>query len=140
MKPLIEIIQMFQECKTPEEKTQCLISLGALIPEVPNEIKPSSKISSCEYSIWLHGYRENDEIYYVADSDSKIAKGFLSILICTFSGQNSSVILNSNIDFIHSIDFGSEALNLRSRELYKIFQIMQTIAKDQYHENFTKSI
>jgi cysteine desulfuration protein SufE len=99
------------------------------IPEIPDQIRSSVKINSCTHNVWLYGYKENDLVYFLADSDSKIAKGLLAILINTFSGLNPTIIINGSIDFIQSIDFGSESLKLKAKELKNIFHLMQSLAQ-----------
>ncbi|MCP3659068.1 MAG: SufE family protein [Bacteroidetes bacterium] len=99
---IIEEFQIFEN--DMEETLEYLIELGNNLSILNTEYKiDQNKIKGCLSNVWLICKKEDGYLFFEADSDTKIIKGLISLLIKIFSGQTSQNILNSNLYFVEKI-------------------------------------
>jgi cysteine desulfuration protein SufE len=100
-----EIINEFSLLDGDMEMTVLyLMELGQKLPEM-NEVDKSedNSVKGCQSKVWLTANRENDKLYFSADSNTAITKGLASLLVRTFSGQPMDEILTTELYFVQKI-------------------------------------
>ena len=100
-----EIIQEFSLLDGDMEMTVFYImELGQKLPEMPEEAKTEENIvKGCQSKVWLMSAMEGDKIHFIADSNTAITKGLVSLLIRIYDGQTPENILHSDLYFMNRI-------------------------------------
>jgi cysteine desulfuration protein SufE len=100
-----EIISEFSLLEGDMEMTIFYImELGQKLPEMSEVDKIEDNIvKGCQSKVWLTATVEDEKVYFVADSNTAITKGLVSLLIRIFNGQTTDAILNADLYFMHKI-------------------------------------
>jgi cysteine desulfuration protein SufE len=81
-----------------------LMELGQKLPEMPEADKTEENVvKGCQSKVWLAGQIEDGKVQFVADSNTAITKGLVSLLVRIFNGQTPDAILNANLTFMNRI-------------------------------------
>ena len=81
-----------------------LMELGQKLPEMNESDKVEENIvRGCQSKVWLTGKREDNRIYFEADSNTAITKGLASLLVRIFSGQPAHEIVSTDLTFVQKI-------------------------------------
>ncbi|HEI8295247.1 cysteine desulfurase sulfur acceptor subunit CsdE [Proteus mirabilis] len=96
---LDELFQDFQKSKSWEDKYRQLIQLSRKLPALPDELKTTAnEIKGCENRVWLGVELNNDGKYHAyGDSDGRIIKGLLAIILTTVENKTAQEIANIDI-------------------------------------------
>ena len=97
------LVDTFEMLGDWEERYRFIIDLGKQMPALPEAEKvDANKVKGCLSNVWLvaESREENGErvIEFVADSDSAIVRGLVSMLRSLYSGQTPRDILDFDID------------------------------------------
>ena len=100
-----EIINEFSLLDGDMEMTVFYImELGQKLPAMPEDDKTEENIvKGCQSKVWLTSDLENGKVYFIADSNTAITKGLVSLLARIFNGQTPDNILSSDLYFMHKI-------------------------------------
>ncbi|PAJ73644.1 SufE protein [Pseudoalteromonas sp. NBT06-2] len=87
-----------------QEKYREIMTLGKELPVLPQELKVDSAIvDGCESNVWLYINFNNEErkLLIAADSDTRIVKGLLSIILYLYSDltPNQILLIDANKEF-----------------------------------------
>jgi cysteine desulfuration protein SufE len=125
-----EIIEEFGILGDDKESTiYYIMELGAQLDEFPeNERIDENIIKGCQSKVWLTTKEENDKIIYMADSNTDITKGLISLLMRVLSGRKPQEILNAQLDFIDKIGMGNIIGSQRSNGLAAMIKQMKLYA------------
>jgi len=80
-----------------QEKYREIMLLGKSLPALPPELRvESALVNGCESNVWLYIDFNNEEskLLIVADSDTRIVKGLISIILYLYSDLTPSEILS----------------------------------------------
>jgi cysteine desulfuration protein SufE len=81
-----------------------IMELGQKLPDMPESEKTEENVvKGCQSKVWLTAHLESDKIKFMADSNTAITKGLVSLLIRIFNGQTPEAILNSDLYFMQKI-------------------------------------
>lgn len=81
-----------------------IMELGQKLAEMPDSDKVEENVvKGCQSKVWLTASTENDRVYFVADSNTAITKGLVSLLIRIFNGQTPDAILEADLYFMRKI-------------------------------------
>lgn len=75
-----------------QDRYRTLMGLARQLPVIPEERRPSSAlIEGCESRAWLLHYFNavEDKHYFVFESDARIVKSLLAVLLCQINGMSS---------------------------------------------------
>ncbi len=100
-----EIISEFSLLDGDMEMTVFYImELGQKLPVMEEEDKTEENIvKGCQSKVWLTASTIDDKVFFVADSNTAITKGLVSLLIRIFNGQTPESILNADLYFMRKI-------------------------------------
>ncbi len=85
-------------------------------------------IKGCQSKVWLFSKMQDNRIYYMADSNTEITKGLISLLIRVLSGQKADDIIQTNLYFIEKIGMGQIIGAQRSNGLTAMIKQMKLYA------------
>ena len=100
-----EIINEFSLLDGDMEMTVFYImELGQKLPVMAEETRTEENVvKGCQSKVWLTSSLEDGKVYFVADSNTAITKGLVSLLIRIFNGQTPENILSSDLYFMQKI-------------------------------------
>lgn len=100
-----EIINEFSLLDGDMEMTVFYImELGQKLPDMPEKDKTEENVvKGCQSKVWLTSDLENGKVYFLADSNTAITKGLVSLLTRIFNGQTPDNILSADLYFMHKI-------------------------------------
>jgi cysteine desulfuration protein SufE len=106
-----------------------LIELGRKISPLPDQYKIEDHIvKGCQSKVWLVASQENGQVNFLADSNTMITKGLVSMLIRVFSGQSANDILNADLYFVQKIGMNRFIGTQRSNGLAAMIKQMKLYA------------
>ena len=125
-----EIIDEFEILGDDKESTiYFIMELGDKLDDFPeSERTEENIIKGCQSKVWLTTTFENDKIIFLADSNTDITKGLISLLIRVYSGRRPSEIINSDLYFIDKIGMGNIIGSQRSNGLAAMIKQMKLYA------------
>ena len=81
-----------------------IMELGQKLEEMNEADKiEENVVKGCQSKVWLAASIENDKVFFVADSNTAITKGLVSLLIRIFNGQTPDSILGADLYFTRKI-------------------------------------
>lgn len=81
-----------------------LIDLGQRIPPLNPVYKvPDNLVKGCMSEVHLAAEMQGDNLVFMGDSNTRITKGLLSLLIRVLSGHRPEEIISADLYFINSI-------------------------------------
>lgn len=125
-----EIIDEFGILGDDKESTiYYIMELGEKLPEFPkSERVEENIIKGCQSKVWLTTKEDDDRIVFLADSNTDITKGLISLLIRVLSGRKPQEILHAQLDFIDKIGMGNIIGSQRSNGLAAMIKQMKLYA------------
>jgi len=126
-----ELIENFGFFDDWEERYAYLIDLGDQVPPMDEDLKSDINfVKGCTSKVWMVGHFEEDKLQLIADSDAKIVRGLVAILIGVYSGKSKAEIKKIEINDIFS-QLGLEAHLSPSRRngFYAMVQRIEVLAQ-----------
>ncbi|UXP34021.1 SufE family protein [Reichenbachiella agarivorans] len=106
-----------------------IMELGAKLPDFPEEYRNDDNIvKGCQSKVWLFAKLEDGKVEYVADSNTAITKGLVSLLTTILSGQTPDDILNADLFFKERIGMNRFIGTQRSNGFGAMIKQMQLYA------------
>ncbi|AXF62209.1 MULTISPECIES: cysteine desulfurase sulfur acceptor subunit CsdE [Leclercia] len=89
--------QTFAPLTQWEDKYRQLILLGKQLPALSDELKAQAKeIPGCENRVWLGVTQIGDKLHFYGDSEGRIVRGLLAVLLTAIEGKSAAQILEEN--------------------------------------------
>jgi cysteine desulfuration protein SufE len=88
-----------------QSKYRVLMQLGKKLPPIPEKMKqPELLVKGCETRAWLMHYHDKtaDKHYFVLDSEARIVKGLMAIMLCLVNGMTTAEL--RKFDLSHKFD------------------------------------
>ncbi|WP_375582649.1 SufE family protein [Cyclobacterium xiamenense] len=125
-----EIISEFEILGEDKESTiYYIMELGDQLPEFPEKERTEENIiKGCQSKVWLTTDYRDERVHYLADSNTDITKGLISLLIRVLSGKKPSEILATELYFIDKIGMGNIIGSQRSNGLAAMIKQMKLFA------------
>lgn len=125
-----EIVSEFEILGDDKESTIFFImELGANLEVFPeNERNEGNIIKGCQSKVWLVADDKNGKVHYMADSNTDITKGLISLLIRVLNDRTPQEIIAADLDFINQIGMGGIIGSQRSNGLSAMIKQMKLYA------------
>ena len=99
-----EIKTLFSNCHSKEESFRALVKISKTLNRLETEFKTDKNaVTGCESQVWLSA--KVDKVtgfwHFQADSDAKLIRGFLAIILAYVEGLNSQQI--QQLDILSSL-------------------------------------
>lgn len=93
-----QLIEQFSELSLWEDRYRQLILLSRQLPTLAEEHKQQHiEIKGCENKVWIsYQVQENGTLHFYGDSEGRIVKGLLAILLTIAEGLTPQQILDSD--------------------------------------------
>lgn len=125
-----EIIDEFSILGDDKESTiYYIMEIGNKLPPFPeNERTDENIIKGCQSKVWLTTKFEDNKVIFLADSNTDITKGLISLLIRVLSNRTPQEILDTELYFIDKIGMSSIIGSQRSNGLASMIKQMKLFA------------
>lgn len=125
-----EIIEEFEFLIDDRESTIFYImDLGQKLPKMDEALKTEENIiKGCQSKVWLTTNYTDGKVLYIADSNTDITKGLISLLVRILSGQTPDIILNTELNFVEKIGMGQVIGSQRSNGFNAMIKQMKLYA------------
>ena len=105
------------------QKYEYIIELSKDLEFMSENLKSEDNlIKGCQSKVWLHAEMVNGKINFLADSESIITKGIISILLNVFNNRKPQEILDSDMGFIEKIGLKEHLSPNRANGLSSMFK------------------
>ena len=103
-----EIIEEFQLLEGDREAMLFyLMELGDKMETLDERYKTEENIiKGCQSKVWLHSEFKDNHIHFIADSNTDITRGLISLLLRILSDQTPDDIIDADLDFVEKIGMG----------------------------------
>ncbi len=110
-----------------EDRYKRIIALAKLLPPMPQDLQTDErKVRGCASDVWLHARRDNDRLYFLADSNAVITKGLVALVVGVYSGERAEEILATPPTFIERLGLNA---NLSPNRANGLVAMVTTIKK-----------
>ncbi len=93
------IVSTMQNFKGWEDRYRQVIQWGKKLPQMPEELKSEQvTVSGCESQVWLVSEQVNGHWHFCADSDARIVRGLIALVMAAYEGKSSQQIQQFDID------------------------------------------
>ena len=128
-----ELLDEFEDFDHWEERYRYIIELGEELDEMPAELKTEeSRVQGCVSNVWLVMDVQSGDpsvVQFMADSDSQIVRGLVSILLMLCSGRPAGEIVAMDIESVYErLDLRQHLSRSRSNGLHSMIQRIRTLA------------
>ena len=94
-----DIVAKMQTFSGWEDRYRQVIQWGKKLPTMPDELKSEKVvISGCESQVWLVSQNIGGVWHFFSDSDARIVRGLIALVMAAYDGKTSEQIQAFNID------------------------------------------
>ncbi|WP_064602166.1 cysteine desulfurase sulfur acceptor subunit CsdE [Photobacterium sp. J15] len=94
-----QIVNQMAAANGWEDRYRNVIQLGKKLPALPEELKQDQlKVSGCESQVWLVHQQEGEVFHFAADSDARIVRGLITLVLAAYEGKTAEEIKAFDID------------------------------------------
>ncbi|EDP58720.1 cysteine desulfurase sulfur acceptor subunit CsdE [Vibrio sp. AND4] len=94
-----DIAAIMQQLKGWEDRYRQVIQWGKKLPQMPEELKAEQvTVSGCESLVWLVSKEQEGVWHFCADSDARIVRGLIALVMAAYDGKTAEHIQTFDID------------------------------------------
>ncbi|GLO61674.1 cysteine desulfurase, sulfur acceptor subunit CsdE [Vibrio sp. MACH09] len=120
-KTIVDTMQSFNHW---EDKYRQVIKWGKMLPMMDDSFKTEQvMVAGCESQVWLISKQSQNVWYFQADSDARIVRGLIALVMAAFNGKTSQEIQQFDVeDYFEKIGLISHLSPSRGNGLYAIVE------------------
>ena len=124
-----EVVEEFSDFDDWMDKYQMLIDLGNDLKPLDEKYKTEQNlIDGCQSRVWLQCDLVDGKLVFTADSDARIVKCIIALLIQVLSGHTPKEILDADLYFIDKIGLRDHLSPTRSNGLLAMVKQIKAYA------------
>ncbi|MEL7291700.1 MAG: cysteine desulfurase sulfur acceptor subunit CsdE [Pseudomonadota bacterium] len=94
-----QVVQTMQVLRGWEDRYRQVIQWGKKLPVMPESLKSQQvMVSGCESQVWLVSQQVGEAWYFCADSDARIVRGLIALVMAAFDGKTGEQIQAFDVD------------------------------------------
>ncbi|ELE2165846.1 cysteine desulfurase sulfur acceptor subunit CsdE [Vibrio fluvialis] len=126
-----QIVATMQSLHGWEDRYRQVVQWGKKLPQMPDELKSEQvTVSGCESLVWLVGEPQDGEWHFCADSDARIVRGLIAIVLAAFDGKTAAEIQAFDInDYFDQLGLIAHLSPSRGNGLRAIVEQIQTMTQ-----------
>ena len=94
-----DVLVVMQTLQGWEARYRQLIVWGKQLPVMPESLKSEQvSVAGCESQVWLVSQEQEGVWHFCADSDARIVRGLIALLLAAFEGKTREQILSFDIE------------------------------------------
>jgi cysteine desulfuration protein SufE len=119
-----EIVEAFSAFDDWIGKYEYLIEQGRSLPLIEEAYRTDAyRIQNCQVQVWLRAELREGRVFYRADSDARITKGLLALLVRILSGQSAADVTGADLGFLDRIGLREHLSFVRKNGLVAFVQM-----------------
>ncbi len=132
-----EIWPQFDNANNWQERYRQIIILGKILPKLEDEFRvEQAQIRGCESNAWLYHSEIEGKHYYLADSDARIVKGLITLLLIACHGKSADEIASFNIDtYLDRLGLTGQLSPSRNNGLFALAKAIKASALALSHKS-----
>ncbi|AOM42305.1 cysteine desulfurase sulfur acceptor subunit CsdE [Xenorhabdus hominickii] len=133
-----QLIEKFEQCQLWEDRYRQLIGLARKLPPLADELKQQKiEMSGCENRVWLgHQLRSDGSLHFYGDSEGRIVKGLLAIILTAVEGKTPEQVLQASLfELFQKIGLEQQLSGSRLNGIKSLINTIQEIAHTHLAEN-----
>ncbi|WP_061707336.1 cysteine desulfurase sulfur acceptor subunit CsdE [Pseudenterobacter timonensis] len=114
-----------------EDKYRQLIMLGKQLPALSDDLKAQAReIPGCENRVWLGFTQSGDKLHFYGDSEGRIVRGLLAVLLTAVEGKSAAQLLGGDpLALFAELGLRDQLSASRSQGLAAISEAVQEAAR-----------
>lgn len=114
-----------------EDKYRQLIMLGKQLPALSDDLKAQAReIPGCENRVWLGFTQSGDKLHFYGDSEGRIVRGLLAVLLIAVEGKSAAQLLGGDpLALFAELGLRDQLSASRSQGLAAISEAVQEAAR-----------
>lgn len=126
-----DILTRMQQCQGWEQRYRQVILWGKQLPVMPDELKGEQVlVSGCESQVWLVGECQQGVWQFSADSDARIVRGLIAIVLAAFNDKTSEQIQQFDVeDYFNQLGLLQHLSPSRGNGLRAIVEQVKALAE-----------
>ncbi len=94
-----DIAEKMQSFSGWEDRYRQVIQWGKKLPVMPDDLKSDQvTVAGCESQVWLVSQKIGEQWFFCADSDARIVRGLIALVMAAFDGRTAHEIQTFDID------------------------------------------
>ncbi|MDG3087361.1 cysteine desulfurase sulfur acceptor subunit CsdE [Vibrio hannami] len=94
-----DIVSTMSAFKGWEDRYRQVIQWGKKLPKMPDELKAEEVVvAGCESQVWLQSRYEDGKWYFCADSDARIVRGLIALVMAAYNEKSAEEIQSFDIN------------------------------------------
>ncbi|WP_299020415.1 cysteine desulfurase sulfur acceptor subunit CsdE [uncultured Photobacterium sp.] len=124
------IVAQMAAANSWEDRYRNVIQLGKKLPALPEELKQNQlKVSGCESQVWLAHQQDGEIFHFAADSDARIVRGLITLVLTAYEGKTAAEIQAFDIDsYFDSLGLMAHLSPSRGNGLMAIVEQIKSLA------------
>lgn len=124
------LAELFAKQHNWQDRYRQLVMLAKQVPDFPEEQKTAqNQVNGCENRVWLTYQKQTDDTYvFSGDSEGRIVKGLLAILIIVANNKTAQEIAMLNFQSLLSqLKISDELSQSRLQGLTKLIERIKSV-------------
>ncbi|EOV0102614.1 cysteine desulfurase sulfur acceptor subunit CsdE [Vibrio vulnificus] len=94
-----DIVATMQQFKGWEDRYRQVIQWGKKLPVMPDALKSEQvMVAGCESQVWLVAEQDDSMWMFCADSDARIVRGLIALVLAAYNGKTAEQIQAFDIE------------------------------------------
>ncbi len=125
-------LALFQQASNWQERYRHIMLLGKTLTKLAEQYRvESAQVRGCESDAWLYHSKIDGKHYFLADSDARIVKGLITLLLIACNGKTSAEINAFDADdYFSQLGLQGQLSPSRTNGLLALAQAIKASAVD----------
>ncbi|MCV6613036.1 MAG: SufS family cysteine desulfurase [Amphritea sp.] len=128
-----ELLEKLTAYRQWNDRYREIMQLGKLVPSLTSAMKSSEhQVRGCESDAWLLYQKDSaGRLWFAADSDARIIRGLIALLLAAFNGKSADEILSFDLqDYFNRLQLGRHLSPSRGNGLKAIAEEILQVARE----------
>ncbi|MCG9695706.1 SufE family protein [Shewanella sp. Isolate11] len=124
------ILQRFKQAGDWQARYREIMLLGKSIPALDDSFRvEQAQVRGCESNAWLYHRCIDNKHYFLADSDARIVKGLIALLLAATHGKDAQTIAALNIEkYFNDLGLSGQLSPSRTNGLFALAMAIKLAA------------
>lgn len=125
------LLTRFEQAPNWQERYRQIMLLGKELPKLDDKFRTDiAQVKGCESDAWLYHIEQDGKHYYLADSDARIVKGLIGLLLGACHGKTTQEIQDFAPDvYFKKLGLEGQLSPSRTNGLYALANTMIGVVK-----------
>jgi len=122
--------KLIEQATNWQEKYRQIMLLGKKLPNLADEFRhQDAQVKGCESQAWLYHQQIDGQHFYLADSDARIVKGLIGLLLAATQGRTRSEIAQFDVvAYFENLGLNGQLSPSRTNGLHALSQAIKSYA------------